>query len=134
MPGGLRTRTSMGEPSPSCESTMRAIEVLTDADTTVAKPLGSVDYHVVVEEPTGALSRVFVKSGWLYEGRIRYADGPIPKTVRYLAIYVPKTDSLYVVPRSQFESSIVLRVEEPEKEDSRINWADDYAFPENTPW
>lgn len=116
------------------EATKRATEILTAADVTVAEPNDMANFHLVIEEPTRTLSRLFVKSGWIYKGRIRYAHGPIPETVGYLAIYVPKPDDLYLVPRTRFDSSIVLRVDEPKKQDSRINWADEYRFPEKVPW
>lgn len=115
------------------ESVTRVIEKFADEDIFVAKPVGANRQQLIIEAEDGGLSRVRVKSGWLDDGCIRYAHEPIPDRFEYLAIYVPDTDKLYVVPRGQFEASIVLRVEAPKKGDCRINWAEEYVFPENIP-
>lgn len=116
------------------ESITRVIDILEAEDVCVAKPVNGSESRLILEQPNQELSRVLVKSGWTDDGRIRYAHELISESVDYLAIYVPHTDKLYFVPRSRFNSSIVLRVDEPKKQDSRINWAEEYVFPENVPW
>lgn len=116
------------------ESITRVIEILTAEDVIVAKPVSSNRYQLIIENGDGELRRMRVKSGWIDNGRIRYNHEHIPDQIDYLTIYVPQTDRLYVIPRCEFESSIVLRVDEPKKNDSRINWAEDFEFPENVPW
>lgn len=116
------------------ESITRVIDILEAEDVRVAKPVNGSEKRLILEQPNQDLSRVVVKSGWTEDGRIRYAHERISDTVDYLAIYVPHTDKLYFVPRSRFNSSIILRVDEPKKQDSRINWAEEYVFPENVPW
>jgi hypothetical protein len=116
------------------ESVTRVIDLLTAQNITVAKMVDTTKYNLIVETDNGRLRRMRVKSGWIYQGCIQYAHEAIPKSVDYLAIYVPETDILYIVPRSEFGSSISLRVDEPKKRDSRINWASEYAFPDHVPW
>lgn len=126
--------TGDARPISERESISRTIEILKAEDVRVAKPVNGSENQLILEQPTQELSRVLVKSGWMDDGRIRYAHEVISESVDYLGIYVPRTDKLYFVPRAQFDSSIVLRVEEPKKQDSRINWANEYVFPENVPW
>lgn len=126
--------TSDAGPISQRESITRVIDILEAEDVRVAKPVSGSDNYLILEPSDAELSRVLVKSGWMDNGRIRYAHERISEAVDYLAIYVPKMDELYLVPRSQFHSSIVLRVDEPEKQDSRINWADEYVFPECVSW
>lgn len=116
------------------ESLTRVIQKLADENVPMAKLVGSNRYQLVIEAEDGGWCRMRVKSGWVDNGCIRYQHEHIPDKIGHLAIYVPQTDGLYIVPRHQFESSIILRVDEPKKNDSRINWAVDYAFPENIPW
>lgn len=115
------------------ESIGRVIELLMDGDITVAKPTDTNRYQLIIEEPDGNLRRMRVKSGWLDDGRIRYAHEQIPERIDYLGVYVPRTDNFYIVPRRQFDSSITLRVDEPKKPDSRINWAVEYEYPAKVP-
>lgn len=116
------------------ETISSVIEKLIAEDVQVAKPVGSSRYQLIVEEGDGTMSRMRVKTGWFDGGRIRYQHENLSDRIDFLAIFVPDSDSLYIVPRQAFDSSIILRVDEPEKRDSRINWAEDYEFPENNPW
>lgn len=75
----------------------------------------------------------------MVDGRIRFdaadsnarSDGA--ERVDHVAVYCAELDQLYLVARDTFDSSISLRVEEPEQPNSRINWADDYEFTANWP-
>lgn len=110
------------------ESISQVIDKLSAEGLPVAKPVDTNRYELIVEV-NGDLKRMRVKSGWVYDGVIRYAHEGIPQDVGYLGIFVPELEKLYVVPRNEFKSSITLRVEEPERDDPRINWAEDYEFP-----
>lgn len=120
---------SDGKTIPHRESITRVIEMLLAEGISVAKSVDSNKHQIIIEEEDGELRRMRVKSGWINDGCIRYNHEKIPDQIDYLTIYVPKKDELYIVPRGQFESSIVLRVDEPKKNNSRINWAEDYRFP-----
>ncbi|MDX1745409.1 MAG: group I intron-associated PD-(D/E)XK endonuclease [Halobacteriales archaeon] len=122
------------EPKSDRDTISRVIEILEIEDVSAAIPLGTTRYQLIISESDGTLSRMRVKSGWFDDGRIRYQHEDIPKDIDYLAIFVPDTDTLYIVPRHAFDSSILLRVDEPKKPDNRINWAEDYEFPKNIPW
>lgn len=116
------------------ETITKVIQNLTDQDVGVAKPVSSNRSQLIIEGSDGELRRMRVKSGWIDDGRIRYNHEKIPDRIDYLAIYVPETGKLYIVPRGEFESSIVLRVDDPKKNNSRINWAEDFEFPREVPW
>lgn len=69
---------------------------------------------------------VRVEHGYVTNGRLQfnaYGDG-----VDHYLVYNGEKGSLYVVPDDEFETSLSLRVEPPDKVDDSINWADDYAF------
>lgn len=110
------------------------IEASADAGATVATPIDDPLDRIVVDTGDDQPQWVRVKSGWIDNGCIRYNHEIIPEKTAYLALYVSETESCYLVPRDDFESSITLRIEPVQRDDDRINWAIDYAFPENTPW
>lgn len=92
----------------------------------------STPFDVLAETNDGTSARIAVVTGWTSRGCIRLkpdsCDG-----IDYFAIYHRETDSCYLVGADEFDRSISLRVEEPEKEDGTINWAEDYEFEDNWP-
>jgi hypothetical protein len=48
-------------------------------------------------------------------------------------VYVHEPDVLYPVREDDFETPIVLRVDEPAQSDPSINWAPKYIFDERWP-
>lgn len=75
--------------------------------------------------------RVRVEPAWIEEGLLRFnASG---NDTEYYAFKNPERKEWYLVSDDSFGSSISLRIEPPEKEDSRINFAEDYLLKESWP-
>lgn len=112
----------------------------------VSKPVGDNErYDIVVEAPGGRLLRVQIKTGWVQDGKIEFhgksqhtnSDGntyeKYENDVDYFFVYTPELEALHVVGEWEFDSSIRLRVEEPEQVHHTINWAEDYEFESRWP-
>lgn len=75
--------------------------------------------------------RVRVEPAWIEKGLIRFnATGD---NAGYYAFRDPEKEEWYLVSNDSFESSISLRIDPPEKADSRINFAEDYLLEEMWP-
>lgn len=109
------------------------IDQLSAQNVPVARPVDEQRYRLVVRTSNRDWVSVRVKTGWLVDGRIEYNHESLPEDITYLAIYVHETETLYLVSRDEFDSSITLRVAEPERDYEHINWAADYEFPSNKP-
>jgi spore germination protein YaaH len=107
----------------------------------VSQPFGDNErYDLLVETPDQRILRVQVKTGWVRNGKIEFhgrsqhtnAQGnsyeKYEGDVDYFFVYTPDRDSLHVVGEWEFESSMRLRVEEPEQAHQTINWAEEYEF------
>lgn len=127
-------RDSGDVPDRRREAVRAVFDELADTDESVARPDGDGRRRLVVEVGDDRWRSVLVKAGWITDGRIRYNHERIPKEIAYLALYVPETASLYIVPRGGFDASITLRVAPPARDDPRINWAHEYEFPTVVPW
>lgn len=103
----------------------------------LAVPVGhvsddSLSYDLLVETPDETFARVAVVPGWISRGCIRLkpdsCDG-----IDHFVIYHREANTCYVVAADAFNRSISLRVEEPEKRDQSINWAEEHELEENWP-
>lgn len=116
-------------------TTMEAvIDQLAAQNVPVARPVDEQQYKLVVGTSNRDWVSVRVKTGWLMDGRIEYNHESLSEEIAYLAIYVHETETLYLVSRDEFDSSIALRVAELERDPAHVNWAADYEFPSNEPW
>lgn len=92
----------------------------------------SLPYELLARRPDNTFARVAVVPGWTSGGRIRLkpdsCDG-----IDHFVIYHRESNTCYVVAADAFNRSISLRVEEPEKRDESINWAEEYELAENWP-
>jgi hypothetical protein len=75
--------------------------------------------------------RVRVEPAWKKKGLIRFnATGD---NAEYYAFRNPEKEEWYLVSDDSFGNSISLRIDPPEKEDSRINFAEDYLLEDMWP-
>jgi hypothetical protein len=112
----------------------------------VSKPVGDNErYDVLVETPENRILRVQIKTGRLTDGKIDFHtrsqhtnstgnsyekyDGDVD----YFFVYTPELETIHVVGEWEFDSSMKLRVEEPEQVHHTINWAEEYEFDERWP-
>lgn len=115
-------------------TTMEAvIDQLAAQNVPVARPADEQQCKLVVRTSNRNWVSVRVKTGWLMDGRIDYNHESLSEDIGYLAIYVHETETLYLVSRDEFDSSIALRVAKPERDSAHVNWATDYEFPSNEP-
>lgn len=83
--------------------------------------------------------RVRFERGWLVDGRIRFGTGDNDRPpagddpVDDVLVYCAELDELYAVARTEYDTSMSLRVADAAKPDSRINWAEEYRFADNWP-
>ena len=107
----------------------------------VSQPFGDNErYDLLVETPDQRILRVQVKTGWVRNGTIEFhgrsqhtnAQGNTYEKyegdVDYFFVYTPERDSLHVIGEWEFDSSMQLRIEEPEQTHQTINWATEYEF------
>lgn len=112
----------------------------------VSSPVGDNErYDILVETPDDRIFRVQIKTGRLTDGKIDFhtrsqhtnsAGNTYEKyegDVDYFFVYTPELESIHVVGEWEFDSSMKLRVEEPEQVHHTINWAEEYAFDERWP-
>lgn len=112
----------------------------------VSTPFGDNErYDVVVETEDGKLLRVQVKTGWLQDGKVHFHGSsqhtnssgnvykPYDGDVDYFIVYCHSCGTMDLVPEDSFYTSMSLRVDEPKKTDSTINWAKDFEFDEQWP-
>lgn len=112
----------------------------------VSTPFGDNErYDIVVETPDDRLLRVQVKTGWLNDGRVqvktksqhtnsrgnvyRRYDGDVD----WFLAYCHENETLYWISEEETGTSMLLRVDEPDAYNSRINWAEEYEFDERWP-
>lgn len=113
----------------------RAVSFLDEQELSVAKAVTIAESHLLVD--TGdAVVRLGVKTGWVTNGRIRFH--PRSKTdsdlIDWYFVFCDGLDSAYLVRPDEFETSISLRVSEPEEPMPSINWAEDYEFKSRWPY
>lgn len=112
----------------------------------VSRPFGDNErYDLVAEREDGALVTVQVKTGWLTDGRIEFStqsthtngQGHVRKRydgdVDVFVIYCYETETMYLVGEQEFDTSISLRVDDPDVHHRNINWATDFEFDERWP-
>ena len=88
------------------------------------------DRRTVVVRDDDATYRVRIECAWLENGLLRFNS---EIAADFYAIEHPVDRELYLIPDGTFEKSISLRVTPPEKEDPRINYAEDFRFAERWP-
>lgn len=112
------------------DAVQAVINKLEAEDIHLAEPLGECDYDLLAQRPDAELSRLRAKPGWIVNGRIRYNPETYEPGIDYLCIVLLDSDDLYIVPDDDFNKTISLRVDPAKQDDSRINWAENYAWPE----
>lgn len=123
----------------------RVIAELCERQIPVARPFSDNErYDLIVESPDG-LYRAQIKTGWLTGGCVQFrgwsqhtnASGNVYKLydddVDFFIVFSPELSRLFLVKESEFDTSMFLRVEEPEIAQPSINWAEDYEFDERWP-
>ena len=107
----------------------------------VSVPFGDNErYDLIIQSPEGELLRAQVKSGRFRDGTVRF-DGISQSTntkgntyrsyegeVDCFLVYSIEVDSLYFIRTGEFNTSMALRIEQPETNHPSINWADDFEF------
>ena len=71
-----------------------------------------------------------VESAWIEGGLLRFN---VTEAADFYVIEHPEKVDTYLIPDDAFEESISLRVEPPEKNSPRINYADDFLFENRWP-
>ena len=112
----------------------------------VSLPFGDNErYDAVVATPYDRLLRVQIKTGWIRDGRIEFhgksqhtnSTGNTYSTyegdVDYFTVYVPESESMYLIGEWEFNTGIRLRVSEPKQSHETINWAEDFEFDQRWP-
>lgn len=124
----------------------RVVAELKQRGIPVSIPFGDNErYDVIAAAPHGGLLRIQVKTGWLDDGVIEFhgksqhtnSAGNTYTTydgdVEYFLVFVPELESLYLIAESEFQTSMRLRVEEPNQVHKTINWAEEFEFDERWP-
>lgn len=120
------------------------IEGLQRKETTVFSPVNQPSHRFIVSTQADELYRIRAAAGTVVNGRIRFNSGRSATEsncarekrsddVDFFFVYCGELDTVYVVPSSEFDIAISLRVEEPKQMKSNINWAEDYEFDTNWP-
>lgn len=91
---------------------------------------GSDDRQTIVVRGGDATYRVRIEYAWVENGLLRF-NSEIPAD--FYAIEHPNDRELYLIPDGAFEESISLRVAPPQKDDPRINYAEDFRFADRWP-
>jgi hypothetical protein len=113
----------------------------------VSFPFGDNErYDAIAETPSGSLVRLQIKTGRLRDGTVRF-DGTSShtnahRTVRksydddtdVFLVYCHELDELYSVPETEVTTRMQLRVDEPDKDDPKINPAEQYRFDRRWPF
>lgn len=112
----------------------------------VSIPFGDNErYDIVVETPSNSFFSFQIKTGRKQNGVIVFgatslhtnAEGHVRKKydddIDFFLVYFEPLHQLYLIGVNEFDSRILLRVDEPDKHDKTINWAKDYEFDERWP-
>jgi hypothetical protein len=116
----------------------RVVESIQEREIPVFRPLADdCAYDVLLESPDGTRHRTSILPGWLVDGRVRFDTGgstaPGPDETDLVVVHCEELDRLYLVRRDEYDVTISFRVDPPAKPNSRINWAEQYAFEERWP-
>lgn len=110
-----------------------AIEAFDDFGAAVAFPADpDSPFEILVEANDGRYYRINVEPGWISNGRIRLK----PKSDRnpdYYLLVCRQTDTCYLVSPDEFEVTLSLRVEPPERDDGTVNYADEFELKSRWP-
>jgi hypothetical protein len=103
-------------------------------------------YDVVIEDKSGELSRVQIKTGRFEHGAIEFncysshshRGGTSTRVyggeIEFFGVYCPQLDRCYLVPASEFNTHGNLRVEPPRNGQlRRVRWAAKYLLGEDAP-
>jgi len=112
----------------------------------VSIPFGDNErYDIVATAPDERMLRIQIKTGRKHDGYIEFhgksqhtnSGGNTYSTyegdVDYFVVYVPDTDSLYLIGEWEFATSMRLRVSEPDQDHETIHWAEDFEFDDRWP-
>lgn len=107
----------------------------------VSEPIGNNErYDLVLEQPSGALLRAQVKTGRLKDGTIRFKGvsqhtnsaghvyKPYGNDIDCFLVYCYDTDQTFLLNSNEVGTKMYLRVEEPKKRTSQVNWADQHLL------
>jgi hypothetical protein len=111
----------------------------------VSVPFGDNERYDLVAESDGRLWRLQVKTGRLRDGKVVFetesmhtnSQGNVYERydgdVDYFTVYCHEIEELYLVREDEVETGMSLRIDQPERADDTINWAEDYEFDERWP-
>lgn len=91
----------------------------------------STPYDLLVRDEND-FRRVAVVTCYVSRGCLRLKPND-KQGIDAFVIYHREQDDCYAVDSSAFDRSISLRVQEPERVDSTVNWAENYRLPEQWP-
>jgi len=124
-------QTAMANDHPTIE---RASEYLRQRDVDFARTVTISEYDLLVEADETVV-RLGVETGWVEDGRIRFHPNSSADRERidWFLLHCEETAQAYLVGPDEFDTSISLRVDEPEMEMPSINWAAEYEFEKRWP-
>lgn len=112
----------------------------------VSVPFGDNQrYDIVIETEENDLLKVQIKTGWVADGTIEFhgksqhtnASGNVYEKydgdVDCFLVYCDEVGAVYLIDEDEFETSMSLRIADPEQVHETINWADEYEFDERWP-
>lgn len=105
-------------------------DVLDANDIPFVRAPADASFEFLVTTPNDSVFRVASAAGWVTEGRVRFnpSDDYSEDVVDLILVYCEETGSVYLVESSEFETSISLRVKDPERDRADVKLADEYEF------
>jgi len=124
-------RAAMSNDHPTIE---RASEYLRQHDIDFARAVTITEYHLLVEADDTTV-RLGVETGWVEGGRIRFHPDSSTDRERidWFFVYCEEVSGAYLVDPDEFDTSLSLRVDDPDMEMPSINWAAEYEFEKRWP-
>ena len=108
----------------------RTVEMVESDKYTPTVPADCDDGQTIIASGEDREFRLRVESAWLEGGLLRLN---VTEPSDFYVIEHPEEVETYLVPDDAFGKSISLRVEPPEKNSPRINYADNFLFEERWP-
>ncbi|QLH80578.1 group I intron-associated PD-(D/E)XK endonuclease [Halosimplex pelagicum] len=112
----------------------RVSEYLRQRDVDFARAVTISEYDLLVDTAETVV-RLGVETGWVEDGRIRFHPNSSTDrdSIDWFLVYCAETSQAYLVDPDEFDTSISLRVDDPDTEMPSINWAKEYEFENRWP-
>lgn len=123
---------SSGSRIPKTILTDIGIEAFRDVGAEVAFPVGDDPCDILVESADGRFLRTAIKPGWVSDGRIRLKPDS-KQEIDYFLLVCRELDTSYLISSDEFDVSISLRIDPPERDDGTIRYAEEYELSSRWP-